>query len=171
MARSWAAGNAMQVTSRQGIGPTLALLATLLAGCSGAVVDGSAGAGSPTAHHGCVDDSKGCIDQRQASLRGLQADRTRSWIRQPASINSYATGVRLFAFKTEKSRLTCDELTIGRREADGAPGILRSPQASGLNPATVSRGLMFATEVGRELDREQQRRCAGGGGLRRSVSN
>ena len=109
--------------------------------------------------HGCVDDSKACIDQRQASLKALQADKSRGWVKQPATVNSYATGVRLFAFKTEKARLNCDELGAGRREADSAPSVLRSPQATGLNPATVSRGLMFAAEVGKELDREQQRRC------------
>ena len=133
------------------------VLAALLSGCSGAVVDGTANA--PSAHHGCVDDSKACIDQRQASLRALQADKTRGWIKQAPSVNSYATGVRMFAFKTEKARLSCDELGAGRREANGAPSLLRSPQASGLNPAIVSRGLMFADEVGKELDRERQRRC------------
>jgi len=129
----------------------------LLAACGGSIVDGSADL--PTANHGCVDDSKACIDQRQASLRTLQADKSRAWIKQPASVNSYATGVRMFAFKTEKARLSCDELSAGRREADNAPAVLRSPQANGLNPATVSRGLMFAAEVGKELDRERQRRC------------
>ncbi len=157
----------MHRSSRHWILPALATLAVALTACSGAVVDGSAAGASSIAHHGCVDDSKGCIDQRQASLRALQADRSHAWVRQPASINAYATGVRLFAFKTEKSRLSCDELGIGRREAESAPGILRSPQAHGLGPATVSRSLMFANEVGRELDREQQRRCAPGG-LRRS---
>ena len=142
--------------------------AGVLAACSGSVVDGTGGAGLPAASHGCVDDSKHCIDQRQASLRALQSDHARSWIRQPPSINSYATGVRLFAFKTEKGRLTCDELTVGRREADNAPGVLRSPPAASLGPATISRGLMFATEVSRELGREQQRRCAPGG-LRRTL--
>ena len=130
--------------------------AATLAGCSGSVVDGTSGA---AVNHGCVDDSKACIDQRQASLKALQADKSRGWVKQPASVNSYATGVRLFAFKTEKARLSCDELGLGRREADSAPAVLRSPQATGLNPATVSRGLMFANEVGKELDREQQRRC------------
>ena len=144
-------------------------LATALAACSGSVIDGSAGGAPAASHHGCVDDSKACIDQRQASLRGLQSDRSHGWVRQPASLNSYATGVRLFAFKTEKTRLNCDELSIGRREAESAPSVLRSSQAQGLGPATVSRSLMFATEVGRELDREQQRRCAPGG-LRRTVN-
>jgi hypothetical protein len=145
-------------------------VALTLAGCGGTVIDGAAG-GSAAIDHGCVDDSKACIDQRQASLRALQNDKSRSWVRQPASATSYATGVRMFAFKTEKTRLTCDELGAGRREADGAPGILRSAQARGLTPAQVSRGLMFAGEVGKELERERQRRCPTDGvvGLRRGV--
>jgi hypothetical protein len=155
--KSWASG-------------ALALSAALvLAGCSGAVIDG--GAESPAViSHGCVDDSKGCIDQRQAALRVLQNDKSRAWVKQPASAGSYATGVRLFAFKTEKARLSCEELSAGRREADGAPGLLRSSQARGLTPAQVSRGLMFATEVSKELERERQRRCpVDGAGLRRGV--
>lgn len=144
-------------------------LAACLSACSGSVIDGGSD-GAAAIHHGCVDDSKACIDQRQGALRSLQSDRTHTWVRQPATVNSYATGVRLFAFKTEKARLSCDELVIGKREADAAPGVLRSPQAHGLNPAIVSRGLMFATEVSRELDREQQRRCAAGG-LRRTANN
>ena len=151
-------------------GAAIALVLTAtLAACSGSVVDGSNAGGPAASHHGCVDDSKFCIDQRQASLRQLQSDRSRSWVRHPASLNSYATGVRMFAFKTEKTRLSCDELSVGRREAESAPSVLRSSQAQGLGPATVSRSLMFAHEVGRELDREQQRRC-GPGGLRRTVN-
>jgi hypothetical protein len=132
-----------------------AVLCAMIGGCSTAAVDPE----PPRASFGCVDDSKQCIDQRQASLRALQGDKSRGWVRQPASVNSYATGVRLFAFKTEKARLSCDELGVGRREADAAPGVLRGPQAQGLQPAIVSRGLMFAGEVSKELGREAQRRC------------
>jgi hypothetical protein len=132
------------------------VVAVIVAACSASIQDQ---APAPTADFGCVDDSKQCIEQRQAALRQLQADRSRAWVRQPASVNSYATGVRLFAFKTEKTRLTCDEIGVGRREADGAPGVLRGPQAQGLQPAIVSRGIMFAGEVSKELTREAQRRC------------
>jgi hypothetical protein len=139
----------------------LAVCAVVLAGyavaaCSASVVETAA----PSAqNYGCIDDSKQCIDQRQATLRTLQADRTRAWVRQPASVGSYATGVRLFAFKTEKQRLSCDELAVGRREADLAPGVLRGPQAQGMQPGIVARGLMFAGDVSKELSREAQRRC------------
>ena len=135
----------------------LAAVAALVSGCSGSVSENVGAA--PLHNHGCVDDSKACIDQRQTALRTLQSDASRSWVRQPATVNAYATGVRMFAFKTEKTRLTCDELGVGRREADNAPGILRSPQATGLSPAIVSRSIMFASEVSHDIVREQQRRC------------
>ena len=135
----------------------LSACALLFAGCSGSVSESTSN--SPLNTHGCVEDSKACIDQRQAALRTLQSDASRGWVRQPATVNAYATGVRMFAFKTEKTRLTCDELGIGRREADNAPGILRSPQATGLSPAVVSRSIMFASEVSHDIVREQQRRC------------
>lgn len=139
---------------------TVALLglvaaAALIGGCSGTAIESDV----PAANYGCIDDSKHCIDQRQSALRTLLADKSRKWVREPATTGSYATGVRLFAFKTEKQRLTCDELAAGRREADGAPGALRGPNGQGLPPAVVSRGVMFAGEVSKELSREAQRRC------------
>ncbi len=133
----------------------LAAVAALLTGCSGTIVENEA----PAADYGCIDDSKQCIDQRQAVLRQLVADKSRKWIKEPATTGSYATGVRMFAFKTEKQRLTCDELAAGRREADAAPGALRGPSAKNLPPAIVSRGVMFAGEVSKELAKEAQRRC------------
>lgn len=126
-----------------------------LAGCSGSVIESP----SAQAEYGCMDDSKACIDQRQMVLKSLVSDKSRGWVKHPASAAAYASGVRMFAFKTEKQRLSCDELSSGRREAEGAPRVLRSPQAQGLTPAQVSRGIMFADEVSRELTREAQRRC------------
>lgn len=80
-------------------------------------------------------------------------------MREPASAASYASGVRLFAYKTKKKELSCDELSMGRREADSAPGVLRGPQAAKLTPAQASRGIMLAGEVSRELGNEFTRRC------------
>ncbi len=133
----------------------LVAVAAMVTACSGTVIESE----TPVANHGCIDDSKQCIDQRQAALKGLLADKSRKWVREPATTGSYATGVRLFAFKTEKQRLNCDELAAGRREADAAPGALRGPSGQGLPPAVISRGVMFAGEVSKELTREAQRRC------------
>ena len=110
------------------------------------------------AGYGCVDDSVECIGRRQALMRQLTGDSSRAWLKEQPTPEAYASGVRLFALKTKKRELTCDELDRGRREADGATVSLRS--ASGrLTPAQISRGSMFATEVSRELHNEMGRRC------------
>jgi hypothetical protein len=135
-------------------GPVLLILA--LTGCSTSNLDSSADL-RPSLH--CVDDSKECIEKRQGALKGMMADHQRKWVREPATPHSYASGVRLFAFKGRKRELTCDELAIGRREAEVAPVVLRGNGAAGLSPAQVSRGTMLASEVHRELNIEMKRRC------------
>ena len=107
----------------------------------------------------CVDDSQTCITERSAALNHLMSDKQRAWVQQPATPEAYASGVRLFAFKQKKKEMTCDELAIGRREAEAGPATLRGPQGKGLSPAQISRGVMLATEVARELDGEAKRRC------------
>ena len=107
----------------------------------------------------CVDDSRQCIDQRGAALKSMLADRERRWVREPATPEAYASGVRLFAFKGRKQDLTCDELAQGKREADAGPGVLRGAGASRLSPAQVSRGAMLSGEVSKELGQEMKRRC------------
>jgi hypothetical protein len=114
---------------------------------------------STTTALGCVDDSRQCIDQRQAALRSLMADRERRWVREPASPSAYASGVRLFAYKSKKREMSCEELAVGRREADAGPGVLRGPGGASLTPAQVSRGAMLSAEVSKELAVEMQRRC------------
>lgn len=135
----------------------------LVAAALAAVLAACAGGEPPTVsqHTGlrCVDDSPECISHRQSALRQIMADNSRAWIREPATPHAYATGVRLFAFKSKKKELTCDELAQGRREADNAPGVLRGPGGQGLTPAQISRGVMLAGDVGRELGNEMTRRC------------
>ncbi len=132
-----------------------AFSALLLSACAGSEPpDIGANAGLS-----CVDDSAHCVGQRQTALRQLVADKDRVWVKEPPTPEAYASGVRLFAFKAKKGELTCEELALGRREAEAAPGALRGGTARGLTPAQVSRGAMFASEVGRELAREQAKRC------------
>ena len=107
----------------------------------------------------CVDDSPGCISQRSNALNEMVTDRSRQWVREPVPPAAYASGVRLFAYKQRKRELTCDELSIGRKEADAGPAVLRGPDGRGLSTAQVARGVMLAQEVGRELVNEQKRRC------------
>ncbi|MDX2257459.1 MAG: hypothetical protein NW205_00930 [Hyphomicrobiaceae bacterium] len=133
-----------------------AVVAVFMAGCgsSGALVTNTAGLS-------CVDDSPRCVGERQAALRDMTSDTSKSWIQQPPTAAAYASGVRLFAYKTKKSELTCTELQRGITEANAGPAILRGPAGAGLSPAQVSRGVILAGEVSRELSRERSRRCAG----------
>lgn len=114
---------------------------------------------SPLSGLNCVDDSPRCIGERQGALKAMVDDKGKGWIRERPTPAAYASGVRLFAFKTRKSQLTCEELTIGKREADGAGTVLRGPGGSGLSPAQISRGAMLGTEVSKELGGEMRKRC------------
>lgn len=126
----------------------------LLSGCAGNDIATPA----PKAGLGCVDDSPQCIVERGNALKGLMADKSKSWVRQPTSPAAYASGVRIWAFKQKKRELTCDELSHARREADGAAPTLRGANGS-LTPAQISRGIMLAQDVSKELGNEFGRRC------------
>jgi hypothetical protein len=107
---------------------------------------------------GCVDDSIECINRRQATLRHMVDDKSRSWVHEAPTPEAYASGVRLFAYKTKKKELSCDELKRGKLEADTARTSLAS-MGTRLTPAQISRSAMLAGEVGRELQNEINRRC------------
>jgi hypothetical protein len=132
----------------------LVMGSALVAACAStdALVTSSAGLN-------CVDDSPRCVGERQAALRDMTSDTSKSWIQQPPTASAYASGVRLFAYKTKKAELTCAELQRGITEANAGPSILRGPAGAGLSPAQVSRGVILAGEVARELTREKSRRC------------
>lgn len=134
---------------------TLALLGCALAisACSGGPDLGDNRAGLS-----CIDDSAQCVEQRQATLKAMLADQDRAWVKEPATPHAHASGVRLFAFRSKKSELTCEELAHGRKEAESAPKALKGTQ--GLSPAQISRASMFAAEVNKELSAEmRKRRC------------
>ena len=141
----------------------LALVAGLLAlsGCLGACAIGTSPEIGTRAGLGCVDDSPECISRRQATLRHMVDDKSRSWVHEAPTPEAYASGVRLFAFKTKKKELTCDELKRGKLEADTARTSVAS-LGTRLTPAQASRSVMLAGEVGRELQNEIKRRCKSG---------
>lgn len=135
----------------------LGLAITAEAGCSVSTgIDADARAGLR-----CVDDSPECISRRQATLRHLENDPGRAWVKEPATAEAYASGVRLFAFKRKKAELSCDELAHGRREAEAARATLKNA-GSTLTQAQVARGTLFAGEVAKELQAEMGRRCKKG---------
>ncbi len=123
--------------------------------CSGLLDGGDSRAGLS-----CVDDSQECVSRRQATLQSFLADKDRAWVKEPATPQAHASGVRLFAFRSKKKELSCEELAHGRREADAVPKSLRGSSGQGLSAAQVSRATMFAAEVSKELSAEMRtRRC------------
>jgi hypothetical protein len=140
-------------TRNRAIAAVLGGLALMVSACSGFGPDDRAGLS-------CIDDSPDCVDQRQATLKSMIADENRKWVREPSTPQAHASGVRLFAFRSRKKDLSCEELAIGRREADSVPKTLKGPEGKSMSPAQVSRANMFAAEVSRELAAEMRaRRC------------
>ena len=107
-----------------------------------------------TAGLNCIDDSASCLAKRRQALDAIIADQTNEWIDKPATANSDASGVRLFAFRLKKKDLTCRQLRLGYKEAKSARSRLKTAESPQLTPALVSRGAMFADEVALELNRE-----------------
>jgi hypothetical protein len=96
----------------------------------------------------------------QATLKSMLDDQDRKWVREPSNAHAHASGVRLFAFRTQKKDLSCEQLAIGRREAESVPKALKGPDGKGMSPAQISRTNMLAAEVSKELAAEMRsRRC------------
>jgi hypothetical protein len=134
---------------RVGLAMALGGCALWLAACGAGLFDDKAGLS-------CIDDSAHCVSQREATLKAMLADKDRTWVKEAPTARAHASGVRLFAFRTARASLSCEELAHGRREAEAAPKALKGQP--GLSPAQTSRATLFAREVQRELAAEMKRR-------------
>jgi hypothetical protein len=135
-----------------------AALAGVSAGCaqrSGAEIT------SLPADLSCADDSARCIAARARGLRALRSDTSRAWLATPPTAPQYAAGVRLFAMRKDRASFSCTQLKLSAAEAARSPSVLRSPEARArLTPAQISRGVLLAEDVGRDLQRElRKKRC------------
>jgi hypothetical protein len=129
----------------------IAALGLTLSACSGMLGPEDSRAGLS-----CLDDSTECVERRQATLKSMLSDKDRAWVKESPTPQAHASGVRLFAFRSQKAEMSCEELAHGRKEAEGAPKALKGGQ--GLSPAQISRASMFAVEVNKELAAEMKRR-------------
>ena len=118
------------------------------------------GPDDPRAGLSCLDDSKECVDRRRVTLDSYLADNDHTWIKEPATAQAHLSGVRLFAFRSRKKELSCEELARGRREADSVAKSLHGPEGKEISPALIARATLFASEVSKELTAEMRaRRC------------
>lgn len=137
---------------RPALAAALAGIGLVVSACSGGLVDETRSSLT------CLDDSNECVEQRQAALKSMIADKDRSWLKEPADAKAHASGVRLFAFRSQKGEMTCEELSYARKEAESAPKVMKASQ--GLSPAQISRASLFAVEVNKELATEmRKKRC------------
>lgn len=151
-------GQGMRAVTRSDARRT-ARIAALAAAVALSACSGGGNEGNPLSGLNCVDDSQHCIGERQGALKSMLADKDKRWVREQPTPTAYASGVRLFAFKSRKAHLTCEELALGKREAESAGTVLRGPGGAGLSPSQISRGAMLAAEVSKELDGELRKRC------------
>jgi hypothetical protein len=101
----------------------------------------------------CGSDAA-CLSQ----LRALIDDPERRWIGTPLPPADYARGVRLFAYRVLRARLSCSELVIALSDIEAARKPLSGPVA-GITPAQAARARMLSDEVEGELKAERATRC------------
>jgi hypothetical protein len=101
----------------------------------------------------CGSDAA-CLSQ----LRALIDDAERRWIGSPLPAAEYVRGVRLFAYRALRKRLTCSELVIALAEIEAARKPLTGP-VPGVTLAQAARAVMLSDEVAAELRFERSARC------------
>ena len=128
------------------------LIPITLTGCSGFT---SADNDAP-----CLDDSQGCIDARSTAFNAMKSDGERKWIGKPVNARLHASGVRMFAYRAEKDKLSCAELTAGMNEMSAVRSSL-SGAVPGASKDRVVQAKMLADETHAELQKVHARKkCA-----------
>ena len=85
-------------------------------------------------------------------------DPDRAWINWPASATTLANGVRLFAYRTLRPKLTCSQLTTALHEVTIATAAFAGP-VTGLQPGQIDRARALSGKVEGELKAERVARC------------
>ncbi len=109
-----------------------------------------------TAQSGRCHDVPSC----ETMLRKMTEGSDRSWISQSETPEGLLTGVRMFALRTLRPKLTCDELGSALEQLRGVPAALR-PAPAGSTPEDIARTNRLAAEVHDELRAENEARCRG----------
>jgi hypothetical protein len=108
-----------------------------------------------------VQTGRGCQDLQacQAQLRVLVESPDRRWMQRAETPEEVLTGVRIFAYRALRRRLSCDELGVALQQLTAVPTTLRTPP-SGSTPQEIERASRLAAEVQGELSSEKGNRCA-----------
>ena len=98
------------------------------------------------------------VERCAGVLKAMVAHADRSWIGRPATPAALANGVRLFAYRTLRTKLTCEELALAHTEVDRAVKIFAAA-VPGLELAQVTRARTLSIQVRAELHSESALRC------------
>lgn len=98
------------------------------------------------------------VDACASVLKAMIADPRRSWMQSRPPPSVLANGVRLFAYRALRGRLTCQELAAAASEVDAAAKAFRWG-VSGVGTEEADRAQALSAEVGQELRAESTRRC------------
>jgi hypothetical protein len=106
----------------------------------------------------CDASTPECLEQRSAQLRSMLDDKSHAWVDQPPGPEGYANGTRLFAYRIQRPKLTCRQLTTGIGELARAGEAYGKP-VTGVPEPEIPRVRKLVLKVHGELGAEKRRRC------------
>lgn len=114
----------------------------------------------PSSRPPLLDQEMACIsvDQCASVLKAMVDDPGRSWMSWPANATTLANGVRLFAYRSLRPKLSCSELTTAVHELTIAMAAFSGPVA-GLQKEQIDRARALTASVEGELKTERANRC------------
>ena len=144
------------------------LAAVLLAGCSTSANQdyGPQGlldkllATAPPQAAAPAPKSEGCgaPAQCKSALKRMVDDPNRGWVGEQQSAAAYSDGMRLFAYRALRKKLSCPELALALTEVRTASKLLAA-DVPGVSPEQLSRTRVLSTQVEAELSKERGGRC------------
>ena len=114
----------------------------------------------PAASGACLDDSKACIESRTAAYNSMVGDPTKAWMGEQPTREVYASGVRQFAWRTSKDKLSCEELAAGLRDLANAKASLSQGHIPGSSAERNNQVKALTDDVVADLSRTAKaKRC------------
>jgi len=109
----------------------------------------------------CLDDSAGCVKSRLSALEAMRKDERNLWVEHKPTPREYASGVRLFAYRANKEKLSCTQLRKGIAETASAPMVLGPQSVAGVPAKRLGEIIALSRDVNAELKATaKQRRCS-----------
>jgi hypothetical protein len=98
------------------------------------------------------------VEDCASVLKAMIEDPERGWMTRSADATTLANGVRLFAYRALRPKLSCIELTTAFHEVSIGMAAFAGPVA-GLAPHQVERARLLTAQVEVELKLERAQRC------------